>query len=195
MSRFVDEGAIFGGWVGLGSALVLAIAFELIIPVQTLVFLLAPLMGLVVGVYANVKSDRWRPRRRALANAGYAGLVSGVGLAGLYVVVRLIFIYGDTGSMPDGTRLDCQTGPDCIYERYVTAGQADELASLGIADGQTLEAAAWRELLVTGAGLVLLTVGGALVGGLARSFQTPPRSEPLLPGGGRLRPGTDKAPG
>ena len=181
MSRFIDAGAKFAGWVGLGMALVVVIAFELIIPIQTIVFLIAPLMGLVIGVYANVRAERWRPRGRVLANSAYAGLVTGIGLAVLYVVIRLVFIYGDTGALPDGTRLDCSSGPDCIYQRYVAVGQADELASIGITDGASLEAAAWRELMVTGAGLVVLTLAGAVVGGLGRSFASPPKGSVPLP--------------
>ena len=65
----VDRGAIFAGWVGLGMAVVIAIAFELIIAVQTLVFLFAPIAGLLIGVYANARSERWRPLRRVIANA------------------------------------------------------------------------------------------------------------------------------
>ncbi len=103
-ARFIDPGAVFGGWVGLGTAIVLAMAFELIIPVQALVFLLAPLMGVLIGVYANVRSERWRPRGRVLANAAYAGLVTGVAMALIYVGLRLVFIYGDTGALPDGTQ-------------------------------------------------------------------------------------------
>lgn len=178
-SRFIDSGAVFGGWVGLGMAVVLAMAFELIIPVQTLVFVLAPLMGVLIGVYANVRSERWRPRGRVMANAGYAGVVTGIAIVLLYVAIRLVFIYGDTGALPDGTSLVCRAGPDCIYQRYVRDGQADELATFGISDGVTLEAAAWRELMATGIGLFVLTLGGSLVGGLARSFASPPRSAPL----------------
>ncbi len=179
MSRFIDQGARFAGWVGIGMALVLAIAFELIIPVQTVVFLLAPLMGVLIGVYANVRSERWRPRGRVMANALYAGLVTGVAVALLYVTLRLVFIYGDTGALPDGTSLTCQTGPDCIYARYVNAGQADELAPLGITDGASLAAAAWRELFVFGTGLIVLTVAGGAVGGAIRSFSKLPSSAPL----------------
>lgn len=179
MTRIVDAGAIFAGWVGLGMALVIAIAFELIIPVQTVVFLSAPLAGVVIGVYANVRAERWRPRGRVLLNAGWAGLVSGVGLALLYVLIRLVFIYGDTGALPNGTAINCSTGPDCIYKRYVNVGQQAELAAMGITDAATLEAALWRELAVTGSGLVLLTLGGALAGGLARSFAPMPTSLPL----------------
>lgn len=179
MARVIDAGAVFAGWVGLGMALVVAMAFELIIPVQTLVFLLAPLVGLLIGVYANARSERWRPRGRVLSNSLYAGAVTGIGMATLYVLIRLIFIYGDTGALPDGTSLQCQTGPACIYERYVDAGQADELAGLGITDGQSLEAAAWRELIATGAGLFVLTVGGAVLGGIGRSLTSAPVSAAL----------------
>jgi hypothetical protein len=186
MSRVIDKGAVFGGYVGIGMALVLAIAFELIIPVQTLVFLLAPLMGVLIGVYANVRSERWRPRGRVLANAAYASLVTGLAVAALYIVLRLVFIYGDTGAMPDGTSLTCNTGPDCIYARYVQAGQAEELTPLGITDGATLAANAWRELLIFGGGLIVLTVAGGLVGGAIRSVSKLPSSAPLP----AARPGT-----
>lgn len=182
--RLLDPGAIFAGWVGLGMALVVAIAFELIIPVQTIVFLLAPLMGVLIGVYANVRAERWRPRRRVLANAAYAGIVTGLGMALLYVAIRLVFLYGDGGSLPDGTSLTCRTGPDCTYARYVDAGQANELAVLGIIDAQSLETVVWRELAGTGTLLVLLTAGGGLVGGTIRGLSSEPSSrvaaEPLL---------------
>jgi hypothetical protein len=163
-------------------ALVLAIAFELIIPVQTLVFVLAPLMGVLIGVYANVRSERWRPRGRVLANAAYAALVTGIAVALLYVVLRLVFIYGDTGALPDGTSLSCQTGPDCIYARYVAAGNTQDLADLaaaGVTDGKTLEAALWRELAIFGAGMIVLTVCGGLVGGAIRGSAKLPTSAPL----------------
>lgn len=179
MTRFVDAGAVFAGWVGLGMALVIAIAFELIIPVQTIVFVAAPLAGIVIGVYANVRSERWRPRGKVLLNAGWAGLVTGLGLAILYVIIRLVFIYGDTGALPNGTAINCHSGPECIYLRYVNVGQQGELASMGITDPASLESALWRELAVTGAGLVILTLGGAVVGGAARTFSKMPTSLPL----------------
>ncbi|MEP7360254.1 MAG: hypothetical protein ABI744_01615 [Chloroflexota bacterium] len=179
MTRFMDRGAVFAGYVGLGMALVIAIAFELIIPVQTIVFVAAPLAGIVIGVYANVRSERWRPRGRVLLNSVYAGLVTGLGLAILYVIIRLVFIYGDTGALPDGTAINCQSGPQCIYLRYVNVGQQGELASMGITDPVSLESALWRELGVTGAGLVLLTLGGAVIGGVARTFGKMPTSMPL----------------
>jgi hypothetical protein len=179
LTRFVDRGAVFAGWVGLGMALVIVIAFGLIIPVQTVVFVAAPLAGIVIGAYANVRSERWRPRGKVLLNAIYAGLVTGLGLAILYVIIRLVFIYGDTGALPNGTRINCHSGPECIYLRYVNVGQQAELASFGITDPASLESALWRELMVTGTGLALLTLGGAVIGGAARTFGKMPTSVPL----------------
>ncbi len=186
--RFIDSGAVFAGWVGLGMGLVVAIAFELIIPVQTVVFLLAPVVGALIGVYANVRAERHRPVVRVLANAAWAGLVSGVGLALLYVAVRLVFVYADTGALPDGTSLNCATGPACIYERYVNAGEVGDLTAAGITDAASLEAAVWRELAVTGSGLVVLTLAGALVGGAVRTAMAP-RPAPGAVAAKGLRPG------
>ena len=178
--RFLDKGAIFAGYVGLGMAIVVALAFELIIPLQALVFVLAPLIGILIGVYANVRAERWRPRGRVLANALYAGAITGLTIALFYVAIRLVFIYGDSGSLPDGTSLQCQTGPDCVYQRLIIEEQrtntVGDLAANGITDGESLEAFAWRNLALTGATLFVLTLGGSAVGGIARGLSTQPGS-------------------
>ena len=193
MTRFVDGGAVFAGWVGLGMALVIVMAFALIIPIQTIVFVMAPLAGVIIGAYANVRSERWRPRGKVLLNAAYAGIVTGIGIALFYLVVRLVFLYGDSG-FPIFNRTDpethqpippyCQSGPDCTYRRLIALEEAEGgtpgvLASLGITDAASLESALWHELIVTGSGLVLLTMGGSLVGGVARSMRKMPASIPL----------------
>jgi hypothetical protein len=176
--RFLDKGAIFAGWVGLGMAVVVALAFELIIPIQPLVFVLAPFMGILIGVYANVRAERWRPRGRVVANALYAGLVTALAMAIFYVVIRLVFIYGDGGSLPDGTSLSCQTGPDCVYQRLLIeeqeSGTTGELAANGITDAASLEAFAWRSLAATGTTLFVLTMGGSLLGGIGRAISSQP---------------------
>ncbi len=184
-ARFIDPGAVFAGWVGLGTALVVVIAFELILAVQSLVFLIAPLVGAVIGTYASVRSERWRPRGRVIANAAYAGVVSGVGLAVLYAAIRLIFVYGDSGGLPDGTTLDCPPGPGCAYARYVDAGRGDDLAAVGITDAASFEAAAWREQAAGGATLIVLVLGGSLVGGAVRALREPPgpAASRILPAG------------
>ncbi len=170
MNRLVDRGAVFAGWVGVGMALVVAIAFELIVAVQSIVFMAAPLIGLVIGIYANIRAQRRRPRWRVLVNSAYAGLVTGVGMAVIYVALRLVFLYGDTGVLINGESLDCRTGPECTYMRYVEAGRADDLAGVGVTNAATYEAAALREQFFGGLTLVGLTVGGALVGGVGRAL-------------------------
>ncbi len=164
-ARLVDQGAVFAGWVGLGVAFVVVVAFALIIPFQPLVFLLAPLCGLLIGWYANARSERRRPRRRALLNAAWAGVVTGLALAVLYVAIRLLFIYADTGALPDGTSLDCRIGPECTYARHVAEGRGPELAAQGITDAASFEAAALREHAWAGAALLVVTLGGAIVAG------------------------------
>ncbi|HUG48412.1 MAG TPA: hypothetical protein VMP67_08375 [Candidatus Limnocylindria bacterium] len=165
MSRLVDAGAVFAGWVGLGVALVAVIALALVIAIQGLVFLLALPIGLLLGWYANARSERRRPRWRVLANSAYAGLVTAVGLAVMYVGLRLLFVYADTGAMPDGGRLDCRMGPECTYARHIEAGQGDQLAEQGVTDARSFEAAVLREQVLATGALFGLTLGGSLASG------------------------------
>jgi hypothetical protein len=174
VSRFLDAGAVFAGWVGLGVALVTIIAVALVIPIQGLVFVLALPIGLLLGWYANARAERFRPRWRVLANAGYAGLITGLGMALMYVGLRLLFVYADSGAMPDGSRLECNTGPGCTYARFVEAGQADELAAQGITGAASFEAALIRELVLLGSGLVVVVTGGSLASGAWRALRAEP---------------------
>ncbi len=178
--RFLDRGAIFAGWVGLGMGLVIAIAFELIVAIQPLVFLLALPAGALIGAYANVRSERWRPRGRVMTNAAYAGLVTGIGLAVLYVAIRLLFIYADTGYRVEsqGGQLTCAPGPACTYERYLAAGRGPDLTASGVSDGASFERFVLGEHLSGGLTLIALSAGGALIaGGLRASRTLPPASE------------------
>ena len=149
-------------------AVVVAMAFELIIPVQTLVFLFAPIGGLLIGFYANARSERRRPWRRVVANALYAGLVTAVSLAILYAGIRLLFVYADAGfrDANQGGPLVCETGPACTYLRYVESGRGTELAAAGVTDAATFEQYVLREQLNGALIIGTLIVGGALVGGL-----------------------------
>jgi hypothetical protein len=167
VSRVVDSGAVFAGWVGVGMAVTIAIGLELILAVQSLVFLAAPVAGLLVGWYANVRSERRRPAVRVLANAILAGAMTGLSLAILYGALRLLFVYADNG-YPDFNQPDrpaCTPGPACTYARYVAAGEGDELAAAGVVDAASFEAYVLREQLNGGLLLVGLTLGGAVVGG------------------------------
>ena len=181
----VDRGAIFAGWVGLGVAFVVAVSFALIIPIQALVFLCAPLAGLLVGWYAGARSERSRPWGRVLANAAYAGLVTGLCLALFYAGLRLLFVYADNG-FPDYNRTDlqgqvvgasCQVGPGCTYQRYLDAGRGGELTALGVGDAAAFETYLLREQL--NASLVLIASGllGGVAGGVIYGL-TAPRGRP-----------------
>jgi hypothetical protein len=177
--RVLDRGAIAAAFVGLGMAVTIAISFELIIAIQALVFVSAPFAGLVIGYYANNKSERWRPRWRLFANAGFAGTVTGVSLALMYVALRLLFVYADSGYRPEtmGGQLDCATGPECTYVRFLDDGNEADLIADGITDAAAFESAVWRWQGETVLMLTLMTLGGALVAAGWRAVRTPPEPD------------------
>lgn len=173
--RFVDRGAVFAGYVGIGMAIVIAIAFALIIPVQTIVFISAPIAGVIIGGYANNRSARWRPMKRVFANAAWAGFVTGLTLAIMYVILRLLFVFADTGTMPNGSTLACTMGPDCTYQRYAADPTlAPYLVEAGITDGPSMGAAVIHDQLTGGLVIILAVVAGAVVAAGFRSVRTPP---------------------
>jgi hypothetical protein len=188
---------VFAGWVGIGMALVVVIAFALIMPVQVLVFVAAPICGLIIGAYANTRSLRWRPMKRVFANAAWAGLVTGVSIALMYGAIRLLFVFADTGAMPDGSvvstgvgpdgsPIPCTPGPDCTFHRYFVDPELEDagldLLAQGITDGDSFAAAFVGQLLTGGAYIVLLTIGGALVAAGIRSSRTVPPEAPAAAG-------------
>ena len=171
MNRVLDRGAIFAGWVGAGMAAVIVLSFELVIPVQPVVFYSAPLAGLLIGYYANARSERaggaWT---RVLTNALYAGLVTGLALAILYGAVRLLFFYADAGFSAEdrGGAVTCRSGEDCTYQRYLAnPAYAAELRTAGVADAAGFERYFLGQQLNGGLILVLWTAVPALLGGVA----------------------------
>jgi hypothetical protein len=169
----LDRGALYAAVVGLGMAVTIAISFELVIAIQALVFIAAPFAGLTIGWYANHKAMRWRPRWRLLTNAAFAGLVTGVSLALMYVGLRLLFIYADSGYRPEtmGGQLDCSTGPACTYARFLDEGHGQDLSDEGITDAAAFESAVWRWQGETVLMLTLFTLGGALVPAAWRAWR------------------------
>ncbi len=174
--RVLDRGAIYAAVVGLGMAVTIAISFELVVAIQALVFIAAPFAGLTIGWYANHKAMRWRPRWRLFANAAFAGLVTGISLALIYVALRLLFIYADSGYRPEtmGGQLDCATGPECTYARFIDDGNEQDLMDAGITDAAAFESAVWRTAGEWTIELTLLALGGALVPAAWRAWRRAP---------------------
>lgn len=177
----LDRGAIYAAMVGVGMAVTIAISFELVVAIQALVFVSAPFAGATIGWYANHKSLRWRPRWRLFANAAFAGTVTGVCLALMYVALRLLFIYADSGYRPEtmGGQLDCSTGPECTYQRFVDEGHEADLTADGITDAASFEAAVWRWQGESVLMLTLMTLGASLIPAAWRAARPPPTPEEL----------------
>ncbi len=169
MSRFIDRGAITAAWVGLGMAVTIGISFLLVIPIEPIYWYLALPAGLLIGYYANARSLRaGGPWGRVLANAVFAGLVTGLTYALLLLAVKALFFSVDGGyrDASTGGPLTCQTGADCVYQRYLAAGQGDELAAAGVTDVASFSTLYWHEQGTSALTVLLLATGGALGGGL-----------------------------
>ena len=79
VTRFVDRGAIIAAYVGIGVAVTIAMSFLLIIPIEWVVWILAIPAGLLIGYYANQRSDRRAgPWSRILVNGLFAAFITGL---------------------------------------------------------------------------------------------------------------------
>jgi hypothetical protein len=182
VTRFVDRGAVIAAYVGIGMAVVIAVSFLLVIPIEPIYWLFALPAGLLIGYYANSRSDRRAgPWGRIIVNALFAGILTGLTLAVLLLGTKAIFFFADNG-YPDFNRVNetgqaippsCQTGADCVYQRYVAAGNGDELATAGVTDAASFTSFYWGQQFSTALTLIVLTEAGALLGGLAYGFTRP----------------------
>ena len=176
MTRVIDRGALVAAGVGVGMALTIAASFLLVIPIEPIYWLIALPAGLLIGYYANQRSDRaLGPWRRIVANATAAGLVTGLTMAGLLLVVKVLFFFGDNG-YPNFNRIDsdtrqplppsCQNGAGCVYARYLAQGSGPELAAGGVADVDAFTRLYWRQQGSAAGTVLVLTLVGGLGGGL-----------------------------
>ena len=169
MSRFVDRGAVVAAYVGIGMAVTMAISFLLVIPIEFLVTPFALFAGLLIGYYANARSNRaggpWGP---ILVNALLAGAATGITIALCLLVVKLLFFAADNGyrDASAGGPIACQTGADCVYRRYLAIGRGPAFEAAGISDVDDFTALYWREQAASAGLLFVLSVGGSLGGGL-----------------------------
>ncbi len=184
MSRIVDRGAVVAAYVGIGMAVVIAISFLLVIPIEPVLWYLALPAGLLIGYYANQRSDRRRgPWPRILANGVFAGLVTGLSLAALLLATKALFFAADNGYRDEsaGGSLSCQAGGECVYQRYLADGRGSDLAAQGVTDADSFGRFYWSQQLATAGLLIGLTTLGGLGGaGLYGAFRPkPPRAEPV----------------
>jgi hypothetical protein len=187
VSRFVDRGAITAAYVGIGMATTIVVSFLLFIPIEWIIWFLAIPSGLMIGYYANQRSDRRAgPWSRILVNGVFAGVVTGVTAAVLLLAIKGIFFYADSGFRDPGQggQIQCQTGAECVYQRYLEAKRGAELTAAGVTDTGSFTAFYWQEQFGTAGTLVLLTtlgaLGGAAIYGVARPKT--PSAEPIRAG-------------
>ena len=181
MRRVADRGAIAAAYVGIGMAVTIVASFTLIIPIEGLIWLFALPSGLLIGYYANQRSDRRAgPWRRIVSNGLFAALVTGLSMAALLLVLKALFFFADNGYRDPGLggSITCSTGADCVYQRYLDDDRGAALAAAGVTDAASFTSFYWREQLSNGAIVLGLTVlgglGGAALYGLARPRPVPP---------------------
>lgn len=171
MTRLVDRGAVVAGWVGVGMAATIAVSFLLVIPLgEAAVALLALPAGLLIGYYANTRSDRGGgPWLRLLANAMLAGAMTAVAFALLFLGTKALFFAADDGyrDAAAGGRIECRQGAECVYRRYLADGQGPALEAVGVTDAASFAEFYWAEQRSTAGVLVGLTLLGAFGGGFA----------------------------
>ena len=183
MTRFVDRGAITAAYVGIGMAVTVTISFLLVIPIEPIVVLLAFPSGLVIGYYANQRSDRRHgPWSRIVRNGLFAALVTGVAAGLLLLGVKSIFFFADNG-YPDLNRVDpktgiaippsCATGAECVYARYAARDTAGDLAAAGVSDGSSFTPIYWSWQLTSAGSILTLTLAGGLGGALLYGASRP----------------------
>jgi hypothetical protein len=188
VTRIVDRGAIVAACVGMGMAVTIAISFLLVIPIEPIYWLLALPAGLLIGYYANQRSDRSAgPWSRIVANAAFAGLVTGLTLAAFLIVVKALFFFGDNG-YPDFNRVDAQThqpvppfcdsGAGCVLARYVKIGDGPQLTAAGIADASSFTSFYWGQQVSSTGTILVLTLLGGLGGGLLYGTFRPKGTSP-----------------
>jgi hypothetical protein len=198
VTRIVDRGAIVAAYVGIGMAITIAVSFLLVIPIEPIYWLLVVPAGLLIGYYANTRSNRAAgPWARILANGLFAGFVTGLTLAVLLLGVKALFFFADNG-YPDFNRINeageaippfCDAGANCVYSRYLADSRGEALATQSVTDDATFTSFYWNQQFAT-AGLLLLLTTGAGLGGAALYGLARPRSAETAVAG----PGKDATP-
>jgi hypothetical protein len=183
VTRIVDRGAITAAYVGIGMAVTIGVSFLLVIPIEPIYWFLALPAGLLIGYYANQRSDRRKgPWSRIVLNAIFAGVVTGLTLAALLLAVKALFFFADNG-YPDFNRVDpkthqaiapfCDPGAACVYARYIASPTGSSFAAAGVTDVNRFTSLYWGQQVATSGTLIGLATIGGLLGGLAYGATRP----------------------
>jgi hypothetical protein len=198
VTRYLDRGAILAGWVGVGMAAVIVVSFLLVIPIEPVIWLMSPFAGILIGYYANARSDRRAgPWSRILANAAYAGLVTALTLTLLLTGVKALFFFADSGYRDTslGGPVVCTPGPDCVYQRYLAEpGGPEKMADAGISNVDDFTAYYWGQQLNTALVLFGVTFVGGLAGGVLYGVMRPKSRARAGETGGPVAPQDGSAP-
>jgi hypothetical protein len=173
VTRFVDHGARVAAGVGIGVAATVGISFLLVIPIEPVYWYLALPAGLLIGYYANQRSDRaGGPLGRVVANGLFAGVVTGLTFAALLLGVKALFFVADNGYRDEsaGGALGCEPGVDCVYQRYLAQGRGPELEAAGVTDSDSFGRLYWEQQVWTAGLLVVLSTAGGLGGAAMYAF-------------------------
>jgi len=172
VSRLIDHGAVVAAYVGIGMALTIAISFLLVIPIEFAFLVLGFPAGLLIGYYANARSERVHgPWGRIVVNGLFAALATAATMAVVYLGVKALFFYADDGyrDASVGPPLVCQPGAGCVYERYrQDAVLGPRLAATGVTDVESFTSFYWSEQTSNAAYVFGLTRGGGL--GVAAAY-------------------------
>jgi hypothetical protein len=175
VNRLIDRGAVTGAYIGIGMALTIGISFLLIIPIEPIYWYLSIPAGLLVGYYGNARAARaagaWG---HFVANGLFAGAATGLTLAVLLLGVKALFFVADDGYRDAnlGGRIQCVTGADCVYRRYLDA-QGDAMRAAGINDAATFSGFYWSQQWTTAGLLLVLASGSGVAGGLVYGVTRP----------------------
>ena len=135
MRRVADRGAIAAAYVGIGMAVTIVASFTLIIPIEGLIWLFALPSGLLIGYYANQRSNRRAgPWRRIVSNGLFAAVATALSMVALLLVLKALFFFADDGYRDPGLggSITCSTGADCVYQRYLDDGRGPALGRIPV---------------------------------------------------------------
>jgi hypothetical protein len=183
VTRLVDRGAITAAYVGIGMAVTIAISFLLIIPIEPIFWLLTVPSGLLIGYYANQRSDRrGGPWGRILRNGVFAALVTGLAMGVLLLSVKALFFYADSGyrDASAGGPITCSSGPECVYQRYLLiedGGRRAALEAAGVTDAASFTSFYWSQNFTVAGLVVAITTVGGLGGAVLYGLTRPRRPE------------------